>query len=156
MTPAITITIEGAPGSGKTTLLNLIGICLARAGMNIKCTEQMLSFDGEESYEHYLSEYDRVIPDSPDDRLIHVVARCVHDDNFGMVHSDYPRTTELICDEIKRLINKSREKPADENGEIYREWAYGAFLAWRLIVGDNAKSGDAKLLESIATGEQPF
>ncbi|WP_039917608.1 hypothetical protein [Cellvibrio mixtus] len=152
ITPAITITIEGLPGSGKSTLLNLIGKSLLNQGMNAQCIERFQNGPDQESYNVQPT---NMAYKKRDDRLIQIVAL---DKSSGQKTTldSYTKITQTIRDEIQRLVEKSREKPLNENGEIYREWAYGAFLAWQLIVGNNAKAGDAKLLESIATGEQPF
>lgn len=152
ITPHITITIEGAPGAGKTTLLNLIGTSLLNQDMNVQCIERFQNGPDQESYS--------VIPTAMackkrDDRLIQVVALDGSREQKATPES-YTKITQTIRDEIQRLISKSLNKTPDENGEIYREWAYGTFLAWKAIVGDNAKAGDAKLLEAFATGEQPF
>lgn len=152
ITPNITITIEGTPGSGKTTLLNLIGKSLLNQGMNVQCIERFQNGPDQESYNITPT---AVAYKKRDDRLIQVVALDGSREQKATPES-YTKITQTIRDEIQRLVEKSREKSLDENGEIYREWAYGAFLAWRLIVGDNAKAGDAKLLEAFATGEQPF
>jgi nucleoside-triphosphatase THEP1 len=152
ITPNITITIERTPGSGKTTLLNLIGKNLLNQGMNVQCIERFQNGPDQESYNVQPT---NMIYRKRDDRLIQIVALEKTSKPEKKLGS-YTEITQTIRDEIQRLAEKSRKKPLDENGEIYREWAYGAFLAWQLIVGDNAKAGDAKLLESIATGEQPF
>lgn len=152
ITPDITITIEGAPGTGKTTLLNLIGKNLLNQGMNIQCIERFKNGAAEESYHtHPIA-----MPfKQRDDRLIHVIA-LDKTSSQKPTRDSYPEITETIRNEIQRLIKKSREIRPGENGEIYREWAYGVFLAWKLIAADNATAGDETLLEALATGEQPF
>lgn len=152
ITPAITITIEGAPGSGKSTLLNLIGKSLLNQGMNVQCIERLQQGPDHESY--------NVQPNSMaykkrDDRLVQVVALS-RSSEIEAINDSYSQITQAVRDEIHRLITKSRETPTNEHGEIYREWAYGVFLAWKAIAGSHATAGDEKLLEAIATGEQPF
>jgi predicted ATP-binding protein involved in virulence len=152
ITPDITIIIEGAHGSGKSTLLNLIGKSLLSQSFNTQCIERFRNGAAEESY--------TVLPANmahmqPDDRLIQLIAldcasgRKTDPDSYSTI-------TQCIRAEIHRLVEKSREKLPDENSEIYREWAYGVFLAWKAITGSHEKAGDEKLLEAMATGEQPF
>lgn len=150
--PAITITIQGTPGAGKSTLLNLIGKSLLNQGMNAQCIERFRSGAVEESYTVQPTD---MTPKHWDDRPIQVIAL----DSASGRKSDadsYSKITQTIRTEIQRLVEKSREKLPNENGEIYREWAYGAFLAWKAITGTHATAGDEKLLEAMATGEQPF
>lgn len=152
ITPSITITIEGAPGSGKSTLLNLIGKNLLNQGMNVQCIERFQNGPDQESYSVTPT---AMVYKKRDDRLIQVVALDGSREQKAIPES-YTKITQTIRDEIHRLISKSRNKTPDENGEIYREWAYGAFLAWKAIAGASATAGDEKLLEALATGEQPF
>jgi ATPase subunit of ABC transporter with duplicated ATPase domains len=152
ITPDITITIQGAPGSGKSTLLHLIGKNLLNQGMNVQCIERFRSGTVEESYPVQPVNTAHI---QRDDRLIQIIAL----DSAGeckSVPDGYTQITQTVRTEIQRLVEKSREKLPNENGEIYREWAYGVFLAWKAITGINAKAGDEKLLEAMATGEQPF
>lgn len=152
ITPHITVTIEGAPGSGKSTLLNLIGKSLLNQGMNAQCIERFRSGTIEESYPVQPTD---MTPKHWDDRPIQVIALDSASSHKTDIDS-YSKITQTIRSEIQRLVEKSREKLPNENGEIYREWAYGVFLAWKAIAGANATAGDEKLLEAMATGEQPF
>lgn len=152
MTPAITITIEGAPGAGKTTLLNLIGTSLLNQGMNVQCIE---SFQNGLDQESYSVTPTAMAYKKRDDRLIQVVALDKTSKQKTTLDS-YTKITQTVRDQIQDYVNKSHQKSLGKNREIYREWAYGAFLAWKLITGDNATAGDAALLEAMATGEQPF
>lgn len=67
---------------------------------------------------------------------------------------DYRTITELAKAEILRLIALSTSlKGNGENPEIYRDWAYGAFLFWKSIAGTSATRSDVLKLEMLATGE---
>ncbi|OZY84527.1 hypothetical protein CBP51_15135 [Cellvibrio mixtus] len=152
ITPSITISIEGAPGAGKTTLLNLIGNCLLRERMNVQCAEKLLGNGIDESYKFQ----PRETPFKKwDDRLAQVIALEKHG-NQKTPPDSYIQITQTLHDEIQRLIEKSRDKLPEENREVYREWAYGVFLAWKAITGTHATLADTKLLEAMATGEQLF
>lgn len=70
---------------------------------------------------------------------------------------NYQALTELAKAEIVRLIQLSESlKGNGESPEIYRDWAYGAFLFWKGIAGKNAVPSDVLHLEMLATGEQSF
>lgn len=67
---------------------------------------------------------------------------------------NYEEITQKAKTEIIRLnvLVKARNGTT-ENPEIYRDWAYGAFLFWKALAGENALPGDVLHLEMLATGE---
>lgn len=70
---------------------------------------------------------------------------------------NYQELTELAKAEIVRLVQLSDSlKGNGESPEIYRDWAYGAFLFWKMLAGKNTVPGDVLHLEMLATGEQSF
>lgn len=67
---------------------------------------------------------------------------------------NYQALTESAKAEILRLVQLSSSlKGNGESPEIYRDWAYGAFLFWKALAGENALPGDVLHLEMLATGE---
>lgn len=67
---------------------------------------------------------------------------------------DYQAITEFAKAEILRLVTLSTSlKGNGESPEIYRDWAYGAFLFWKSLAGKNATPSDVLKLEMLATGE---
>ncbi len=70
---------------------------------------------------------------------------------------DYAHITYKAQAEIIRLVQLSNSRQSKtESPEIYREWAYGAFLFWKSLAGSNARPGDVLRLEMLATGESPI
>jgi hypothetical protein len=78
-----------------------------------------------------------------------------HISQVTTITSDYINLNQSAQSEIIRLneFGKLRNSSTD-NPEIYREWAYGVFLFWKKLAGDNATPTDLLSLEMLATGEQ--
>lgn len=75
-----------------------------------------------------------------------------------MTPAQYQTITQATQEEITRLTSKGREQKAlgQDNTELYREWAYGAFLLWKKLVGQHGRTSDALYLENLANSEMPF
>lgn len=67
---------------------------------------------------------------------------------------DYAALTQKAKAEIIRLNEQAKSRNSNtETPEIYREWAYGVFLFWKKLAGENAMPRDVLQLEMLATGE---
>lgn len=70
------------------------------------------------------------------------------------ITGNYSELTKKAKAEIIRLNDLAKSRNSNtETPEIYREWAYGVFLFWKKLAGENAIPSDALHLEMLATGE---
>lgn len=69
----------------------------------------------------------------------------------------YPQLTQAAQAEIQRLIAKAQERERfNEDGFIYRQWAYGVYLGWKAATQGQQLPGDQMHLEALATDEHQF
>lgn len=60
----------------------------------------------------------------------------------------YSDVTESVENRIRSFAESASTSPAAV--DLYREWAYGAFLSWDTLTSGWQKEGDRERIESLA------
>ena len=67
----------------------------------------------------------------------------------GSVSWSYKQVSESTANTIVSLLNQAKSDTDTHSRNLYRQWAYGAYLAWEHLTLGWRENGDAEKMKAL-------